>query len=151
MGRDWIRYEHCFVVDCVVIGQEARRYMEESRLYRRSRGPVTSPPRSPPVHPIGARTHFRAPHDLEPRPDINPLDHPSSSFPATSRLFFSLFIMPAIYTPQFNNEFFTGQVPINTGLFIDGKWVEGSSGTFIEYVIPVIGPRLVELTLPFPS
>ena len=43
--------------------------------------------------------------------------------------------MSATFTPQFNNDYFKGQVPINTGLFIDGKWVEGSSGTFIEYAI----------------
>jgi len=44
--------------------------------------------------------------------------------------------MPAVYSPQFSNDYFKGQVDINTGIFIDGKWVEGSSGTFIEYVAP---------------
>jgi len=41
--------------------------------------------------------------------------------------------MPAVFSPQFDNDFFKGQVTINTGLFIGGKWVEGSAGTFIEY------------------
>ena len=42
--------------------------------------------------------------------------------------------MPAVYSPQFSNDYFNGKVDINTGIFINGEWVEGSSGTFIEYV-----------------
>jgi aldehyde dehydrogenase (NAD+) len=44
--------------------------------------------------------------------------------------------MSATYSHQFDNHFFKGQSTINTGLFIDGKWVAGSSGTFIECAIP---------------
>lgn len=40
--------------------------------------------------------------------------------------------MPAVYTPQFKNDSFTGEATINTGLFINGEWVDGSSGSFIE-------------------
>lgn len=70
--------------------------------------------------------------DLEHRPHINPLTHSPSS-----PQHLSFIVMPAVFTPQFDNHFFKGQVPINTGLFIDGEWVEGSSGTFIEYVTPL--------------
>lgn len=59
--------------------------------------------------------------------------------------------MPATYSHHFKNDFFTGQVSINTGLFIDGKWVDGSSGTFIEYATPVTNLRVVELTSSLPS
>lgn len=45
--------------------------------------------------------------------------------------------MSAAFTPKFENDYFKGQVTINTGLFIDGEWVEGSSGTFIEYATPL--------------
>ena len=45
--------------------------------------------------------------------------------------------MSAVFTPKFNNDSFKGQVPINTGLFIDGQWVEGSSGTYIECAAPL--------------
>ena len=56
--------------------------------------------------------------------------------------------MAAIYSPQFKNDFFTGQVHINTGHFINGKWVDGSSGTFIECATPLIDPHLIiKLTL----
>jgi len=43
--------------------------------------------------------------------------------------------MPAVYSPQFDTAVFKGQPNINTGLFINNEWVDGSSGTFIEYVI----------------
>jgi hypothetical protein len=44
--------------------------------------------------------------------------------------------MAGVFTHNFDNESFKGQVTINTGLFIDGKWVEGSGGTTIEYATP---------------
>lgn len=44
--------------------------------------------------------------------------------------------MTGVFTHSFDNESFKGQVTINTGLFIDGKWVEGFGGNTIEYVTP---------------
>ena len=52
--------------------------------------------------------------------------------------------MPAVYSPQFSNDYFNGKVDINTGIFINGEWVEGSSGTFIEYAAPTL--YLIKLT-----
>lgn len=56
--------------------------------------------------------------------------------------------MPGVFTYQFDNESFKGQVTINTGLFIDGQWVDGSEGTTIEYVTPLPAkPRLIQTPL----
>ncbi|KAF9649990.1 NAD-dependent aldehyde dehydrogenase [Thelephora ganbajun] len=54
--------------------------------------------------------------------------------------------MPAVFSPQFNNDFFKGQVTINTGLFINGQWVGGSSGTFVDVVNPSTGKLLTKVS-----
>jgi len=54
--------------------------------------------------------------------------------------------MPAVFTPQFDNESFKGQITINTGLFINGQWVEGSSGTYIDVVNPSTGKLLTKVS-----
>ncbi|KAF9644016.1 NAD-dependent aldehyde dehydrogenase, partial [Thelephora ganbajun] len=54
--------------------------------------------------------------------------------------------MPAVFTPQFNNDSFKGQATVNTGLFINGQWVESSSGTFIDVVNPSNGKLLTKVS-----
>jgi aldehyde dehydrogenase (NAD+) len=43
--------------------------------------------------------------------------------------------MPQIFTKEFDTPVFKGKAEFNTGLFIDGKWVDGAEGKTIEYVI----------------
>jgi aldehyde dehydrogenase (NAD+) len=43
--------------------------------------------------------------------------------------------MPSIFTYEFDTPTYKGRTKINTGLFIDGKWVDGSNNTTIEYAI----------------
>lgn len=40
--------------------------------------------------------------------------------------------MPAVYTHKFDTPVFSGAVEIPTGIFIDGKWRDGSDGGLIE-------------------
>jgi aldehyde dehydrogenase (NAD+) len=47
--------------------------------------------------------------------------------------------MPGVFTHKFDTPAFKGEVEINTGLFINGHWVDGSAGTTIEYAtLPTI-------------
>lgn len=43
-------------------------------------------------------------------------------------------IMPGTFDYTFDTPAFKGKVSIPTGLFIGGKWVDGSNKTTIEYV-----------------
>lgn len=54
--------------------------------------------------------------------------------------------MASVFTHQFDNASFKGQTTINTGLFIDGQWVEGSSGTFIDVLNPTTGKVLTKVS-----
>ena len=42
--------------------------------------------------------------------------------------------MPSVFTYQFDNAFFKGTTTVNTGLFINGKFVDSVDGATIEYV-----------------
>lgn len=53
--------------------------------------------------------------------------------------------MPGVFTHQFDNESFKGKVAINTGLFIDGQWVDGSEGGTIDVLNPANGELLVKV------
>ncbi|KAF9779771.1 NAD-dependent aldehyde dehydrogenase [Thelephora terrestris] len=54
--------------------------------------------------------------------------------------------MPGVFTHQFANESFNGQVNINTGLFIDGQWVDGSGGSTIDVLNPTNGELLAKVS-----
>ena len=41
--------------------------------------------------------------------------------------------MPGTFTHVFDTPVFKGEVSLSTGLFIDGKFVDGSDNTTIEY------------------
>lgn len=43
--------------------------------------------------------------------------------------------MPATYTHEFKTPAFTGKATLNTGLFIDGEWVDPVEGGKHECVI----------------
>jgi len=43
--------------------------------------------------------------------------------------------MPSIFTHEFDTPVYKGKVSINTGLFINGQFVDGSDKTTIEYVL----------------
>lgn len=40
--------------------------------------------------------------------------------------------MPQIFTHKFNSPLHTGSTTVNTGLFIDGKFVDAIDGEIIE-------------------
>ena len=42
--------------------------------------------------------------------------------------------MPAAFTYQFDSSLFKGTTTVNTGLFINGQFVDSSDGATIEYV-----------------
>ena len=42
--------------------------------------------------------------------------------------------MPAVFTHEFDTPIYKGKTQLNTGLFINGQFVEGSNNTYIEYV-----------------
>ncbi|KAI6141255.1 aldehyde dehydrogenase [Pisolithus tinctorius] len=44
--------------------------------------------------------------------------------------------MPSIFTHEFNTPVYKGKVSFNTGLFINGQFVDGSDGTTIDVVNP---------------
>ena len=41
--------------------------------------------------------------------------------------------MPQVLNYEFNTAAYTGKTTVNTGLFIDGKWVDPIQGGIIEY------------------
>jgi hypothetical protein len=45
--------------------------------------------------------------------------------------------MPSTFTHQFDAPTFKGKVSFNTGIFINGQFVDGSDNTTIEYEIDV--------------
>ena len=42
--------------------------------------------------------------------------------------------MPQIFTRTLQTKSFNGTISVNTGLFINGKWVDAVDGGTIEYV-----------------
>ena len=42
--------------------------------------------------------------------------------------------MPSIFTHKFDTQTYKGETEFNTGLFIDGQFVDGSNNTYIEYI-----------------
>lgn len=46
--------------------------------------------------------------------------------------------MPGTFDYEFDTPVFKGKTSVNTGLFIGGKWVDGSEGKTIECVYPSI-------------
>jgi len=53
--------------------------------------------------------------------------------------------MPTVFAHHFDSPFYKGHTKINTGLFINGKWEEGSSGKFIDVVNPTTGKLLTKV------
>ena len=43
--------------------------------------------------------------------------------------------MPETFTYAFETPVYKGKTTFSTGLFIDGKWVDGHNKTTIEYVL----------------
>ena len=41
--------------------------------------------------------------------------------------------MPQIFTNQFDGAQYKGKTSFNTGLYINGQFVDGSDNTYIEY------------------
>ena len=50
--------------------------------------------------------------------------------------------MPETFTYKFDTPVFKGDVAVPLGLYIDGKWVDGSDKTTIEYVL-LLSSRLI--------
>ena len=44
--------------------------------------------------------------------------------------------MPSVFTYKFDTPTYKGETEFNTGLFINGQFVDGSNKTYIEYVCP---------------
>ncbi len=44
--------------------------------------------------------------------------------------------MPATFTRQFDTPAYKGKVTVNTGLFINGQYVDSVDKETIEYVLP---------------
>ena len=44
--------------------------------------------------------------------------------------------MPFVFTHKFDTQAYKGETEFNTGLFINGQFVDGSTKTSIEYVYP---------------
>lgn len=40
--------------------------------------------------------------------------------------------MPQVFTRELKRKTFSGNISVNTGLFIDGKWVDAVDGGTIE-------------------
>ena len=53
--------------------------------------------------------------------------------------------MPFVFTHKFDTQAYKGETEFNTGLFINGQFVDGSNNTYIEYVCP----RLQHIILTF--
>jgi aldehyde dehydrogenase (NAD+) len=47
--------------------------------------------------------------------------------------------MPAVFTYQFDSSLFKGTVNVNTGLFINGQFVDSVDGATFEYVAKLLG------------
>ncbi|KAL0959117.1 hypothetical protein HGRIS_014413 [Hohenbuehelia grisea] len=54
--------------------------------------------------------------------------------------------MPETFSHQFQNELFNGKVSFSTGLFIDGKFVDGSDKTTIDVINPTNGKVITRIS-----
>ena len=50
----------------------------------------------------------------------------------------SLFDMPGTFTHVFDTTLFKGTITVNTGLFIDGQWVDSANKETIEWVVNLV-------------
>jgi len=48
--------------------------------------------------------------------------------------------MPSTFSYQFDTPAYKGKTSFNTGVFINGKFVDGSGKTTIEWVVDIISP-----------
>lgn len=55
--------------------------------------------------------------------------------------------MPETFVKQFDTPAFKGEVSCPLGLYINGKFVDGSNNTTIEYVIVYAPPAIRPLTM----
>ncbi|KAF8625142.1 hypothetical protein AX17_006920 [Amanita inopinata Kibby_2008] len=53
--------------------------------------------------------------------------------------------MPSVFTYDFNSPAHTGKTSFNTGLFINGQFVDGSDNTFIDVVNPTTGEVITKV------
>ncbi|KAI6166293.1 aldehyde dehydrogenase [Pisolithus thermaeus] len=54
--------------------------------------------------------------------------------------------MPIVFTHEFNTPVYKGKVSFNTGLFINGQFVDGSGGTTIDVVNPTDGKVITSVS-----
>ncbi|KAH7886884.1 aldehyde dehydrogenase domain-containing protein [Phlebopus sp. FC_14] len=54
--------------------------------------------------------------------------------------------MPAVFTHQFDNPSYKGQVSFSTGIFIDNKFTDGSDGTSIDIINPTNGKVITTIS-----
>ncbi|KAI6034639.1 aldehyde dehydrogenase [Pisolithus microcarpus] len=54
--------------------------------------------------------------------------------------------MPSVFTHKFNTPAYKGKVSFNTGLFINGQFVDGSDGTTIDVVNPTDGKVITSIS-----
>lgn len=54
--------------------------------------------------------------------------------------------MPAIFTHQFDTEIYKGRVTVNTGLFINGQWVDSVDRETIDVFNPVDGTLITKVS-----
>ncbi|KIP05757.1 hypothetical protein PHLGIDRAFT_91685 [Phlebiopsis gigantea 11061_1 CR5-6] len=54
--------------------------------------------------------------------------------------------MPSVYTHKFDTPVFKGAVEIPTGIFIDGKWRDGSDGELIDVINPATGKVITQVS-----
>ncbi|KAI6040401.1 aldehyde dehydrogenase [Pisolithus marmoratus] len=54
--------------------------------------------------------------------------------------------MPTTFTHEFNTPAYKGKVSFNTGLFINGQFVDGSNGTTIDVVNPTNGEVIASIS-----
>ncbi|KAI6135236.1 aldehyde dehydrogenase [Pisolithus thermaeus] len=54
--------------------------------------------------------------------------------------------MPTVFTHEFNTPVYKGKVSFDTGLFIDGQFVDGSNGTTIDILNPADGKVITSVS-----
>nr|AKS10559.1 aryl-aldehyde dehydrogenase [Trametes cinnabarina] len=54
--------------------------------------------------------------------------------------------MPETYVHKFDTPTFKGEISVPLGLYIDGKWVDGSSGNKIDVINPSNGKLITKIT-----
>ncbi|KAI6013728.1 aldehyde dehydrogenase [Pisolithus microcarpus] len=54
--------------------------------------------------------------------------------------------MPSVFTHEFNTPVYKGKVSFDTGLFINGQFVDGSDGTTIDVVNPTDGKVITSIS-----